>query len=189
MGVEIPGGVFTRGAGRQGAAKAAERWVGVAVALACPTITVALNGKGPADPHIAADNLTPFVEAAQARGIKVLFHNDSMETESAEILTTVIKQLGPTRTGTCPDFGNFATKSAAFALSQLQMLAPYASTICHSKDGIADRGKFYPDDFPASMKVMHDAGFKGIYSLEFEGLGAPLEGVAKLMQLTEEYMH
>lgn len=187
MGVDIPDGIFTPGAGRQAAAKAAERWVAVAVALGSPTITVALNGKGP-DPHIAAENLTPFVDAAHARGIKVLFHNDSMETESAEILTSVIKQLGSDRTGTCPDFGNFASKSAAFALSQLRMLAPYASTICHAKDGIADGGKFYADDFPASMKVMRDAGFKGLYSLEFEGLGAPLDGVAKLKQLTEEYM-
>ena len=68
------------------------------------------------------------------------------------------------------------------------MLAPYASGICHSKDGIADKDKFYADDFPASMKVMRDAGFKGLYSLEFEGLGAPVEGVSKLMHLTEQYL-
>jgi sugar phosphate isomerase/epimerase len=187
MGIEIPGGVFTRGASHDLVTKEANRWVGAAVALGSPTVTVALNGDRPADPLAAADNLRPFVDIAHARGIKVLFHNDSLQTESAEILTSVIKQLGPERTGTCPDFGNFATKSASFALSQLRMLAPYASTICHSKDGIADNGKFYADDFPASMKVMRDTGFKGLYSLEFEGLGAALDGVAKLMNLTEEY--
>ena len=188
MGVDIPGGVF-RGASRQAVSKEANRWIGVAVALGSPTVTVALNGEGPADPHVAAANLRPFVDIAHARGIKLLFHNDSLQTESAEILTSVIKQLGAERTGACPDFGNFATKSASFALSQLRMLAPYASTICHSKDGIADNGKFYADDFPASMKVMRDEGFKGLYSLEFEGLGAPLDGVAKLMSLTEEYLN
>lgn len=188
MGVELPGGVFTQGADRQALTKEAERWAGVAVALGSPSITVALNGEGPTDPHVAADNLTPVVDAAHRRGIKVLFHNDDMKRESAETLTSVIKQLGRNRTGTCPDFGNFATKSAAFALSQLRMLAPYASNICHSKDGIADHGKFYADDFPASMKIMHDTGFKGLYSLEFEGLDTPLDGVRKLMNLTEEYL-
>ena len=38
------------------------------------------------------------------------------------------------------------------------------------------------------MKVMQDSHFHGLYSLEFEGLGAPLEGVRKLMDLTEEYL-
>jgi sugar phosphate isomerase/epimerase len=188
MGVHVPGGAFTRGADRRVLAKDADRWVGVAVALGSPSITVALSGEGPADAHIAAHNLMPIVEAAHRHGIKVLFHNDDLQRESAETLTSVIKQLGRDRTGTCPDFGNFATKSAAFALSQLRMLAPYASNICHSKDGIADHGKFYADDFPASMKVMHDSGFKGLYSLEFEGLDTPLDGVRKLMNLTEKYL-
>lgn len=188
MGVEMPGGVFTRGADRQAFVKEAERWAGVAVALGSPSVTVALTGKGPADAHTAADNLKPFVEVAHGRGIKVLFHNDNLQLESAETLTSVIGQLGRDRTGTCPDFGNFATKSAAFALDQLRMLAPYASNICHAKDGIADDGKFYADNFAASMKGMRDTGFKGIYSLEFEGLDTPLDGVRKLMNLTEEYL-
>jgi len=188
MGVELPGGVFTYHADRQALAKEADRWVGVALALGSPSITVALTGEGPADPHTAADNLTPVVEAAHRHGIKVLLHNDDLQRESAETLTAVLKQLGRDRTGTCPDFGNFAIKSAAFALSQLRMLAPYASNICHSKDGIADKGKFYADDFPASMKIMHDTDFRGLYSLEFEGLDTPLDGVRKLMNLTEEYL-
>jgi len=186
MGLEMPGGVFVQGSDRQGVVKEAERWVGVAVALGSPSITVALTGEGTPDPKIAAYNLTPFVEMAHKRGVKVLFHNDSMQTESAEILTAVIGQLGRERCGTCPDFGNFATKSADYALAQLRMLAPFASTICHAKDGIADNGKFFADDFAASMKVMHDDRFHGLYSLEFEGLGKPIEGVRGLQTLTEK---
>ncbi len=188
MGVEIPGGVFAGGASRETVTKEAERWVGVALALGSPTVTVALTGKGPADPHAAAKNLQPFVDIAYARGIKVLFHNDNLQLESAETLTSVMKELGHDRTGACPDFGNFATKSAAFALAQLRMLAPFATNICHAKDGIAADGKFYPDDFAASMRVMSGAGFMGVYSLEFEGLGAPLEGVRHLKDLTERYL-
>jgi len=188
MGVEIPGGVFGAGVSRESMIKEAERWSGVAVALGSPSMTVALTGKGPVDPHTAAQNLAPFVEVANRHGLKVLFHNDDLKHEPAEILTAVIKQLGRDKTGTCPDFGNFATKSAAFAPDQLRMLAPYASNICHSKSGIAEGNKVYADDFPASMKIMQDAGFRGVYSLEFESLGAPLEGVRALMNLTEQYL-
>jgi sugar phosphate isomerase/epimerase len=186
MGLEMPGGVYAKGSDRQGVVKEAERWVGVAVALGSPSITVALTGEGTPDANTAAYNLTPFVEVAHKRGVKVLFHNDSMQTEPAEILTAVIGQLGRERCGTCPDFGNFATKSAAYALAQLRMLAPFASTICHAKDGIADNGKFFADDFAASMKAMHDSRFQGLYSLEFEGLGKPVEGVRELLTLTEK---
>lgn len=188
MDVHLPGGVYNPSADRQAMAKEADRWVGVAIALGSPSITIPLGGEGPVDAHTAAHNLGPSVDVAHKRGIRVLFHNDDIRRESAEILVAVIKQLGPERTGTCPDFGNFATRSAAYALSQLRMLAPYAHNICHSKDGIANNGRFHADDFPASMKVMHDDGFHGVYSLEFEGLGNPIDGVRKLMQLTERYM-
>jgi Xylose isomerase-like TIM barrel len=130
MDVQIPGGVFADHTDRQAVTKQAERWVNVAAALGCPSITVALTGEGPANPSTAARNLKPLVDVAHARGIKVLFHNDDIARESAETLVAVIKQLGPDRTGTCPDFGNFATRSADFALSQLRMLAPYGSNIC-----------------------------------------------------------
>lgn len=188
MGVGVPGGVYTKGLDHNAVVKAADRWVGVAVALGSPSITVPLNGHGTPDPHMAAENLRPLVDIANKRGVKVLFHNDSIKTETAEILTSTIKELGPGKTGTCPDFGNFATRSAAYALSQLKMLAPYALNICHSKDGIAEDGKFYPDNFAASMKVMRDVGFKGVYSLEFEGLEAPLQGVQKLKEQTLQYL-
>jgi sugar phosphate isomerase/epimerase len=188
MGVDLPGGVFAPDADVSVLVRETERWLQVMDVLECPTITIALNGKEQPDPHVAAKNLGPVVEAARKRGKKVLFHNDDMKRESAEILSALILQLGRDRTGTCPDFGNFATKSAAYALQQLRMLAPYASNICHAKDGIADKGILYRDDFPASMQVMKASGFHGIYSLEFEGLGAPLDGVRRLLEQTEEYM-
>jgi sugar phosphate isomerase/epimerase len=188
MGLELKGGVFTKGVDRKAMADDAERWAGIAVALGSPSITLALNGDGPPDAHTAAYNLTPAVEAIHRQGIKVLFHNDDIKRETAEILVAVINELGRDRAGMCPDFGNFAVRSAEYALSTLRLLAPYASNICHSKDGIADKGKFYADNFPASMKVMQEQHFQGIYSLEFEGLEAPIAGLQKLLDLTEKYL-
>ena len=165
-----------------------ELWANVATSLGSPTVTVALTGKGPADSHATADRLKPTLEVLHRHGLRMLFHNDNLQRESAEILTSIIQQLGPDRTGACPDFGNFAPKSPDFALAQLRMLAPYASNICHAKDGIAEQGTFYPDDFGASMQAMRDAAFHGLYSLEFEGLGDPIEGVRKLMNMTEQFL-
>jgi sugar phosphate isomerase/epimerase len=184
MGIDFTGGVYAPDADQKTLLREAERWLTVAASLDCPSITIALTGDQRPDPKVAAKNLKPVVDLAAHRGKKVLFHNDDMKRESAEILTTVIDQLGRTRTGTCPDFGNFAVKSADYALDQLRALAFFASNICHAKDGIADGGVLYRDDFAGSMKVMRDSGFRGLYSLEFEGLGKPLDGVRKLLEQT-----
>ena len=82
MGVELPGGVYKQGADVQALTSEAERWIAVAVALGSPVITIALNGKERPDAGVAAHNLEPAVEAAHRKGIKVLFHNDSIERES-----------------------------------------------------------------------------------------------------------
>jgi len=73
------GGVFSLTADRQAIAKEAARWGDVAVALGCPTITVALTGEGRVDAHIAATNLAPAVNAIHKHGIKLLFHNDDLQ--------------------------------------------------------------------------------------------------------------
>lgn len=188
MGVEFAGGVYDPNANRTGMIREFQRWLEVAKALESPSITIALTGKQNPDPHIAATNLAPIVDAAQKFGKRVLFHNDDMRRESAEILVAVINRLGRDRTGTCPDFGNFAVKSAEYALDQLRMLALYASNVCHAKNGIAEKGVVYRDDFAGSMKVMEENSFRGVYSLEFESTGPAIEGVRKLMQETEEYL-
>lgn len=163
-------------------------WANVATALGSPSVTVALTGKGAVDARATAHSLKPALAVLHEQGLRMLFHNDNLKRESAEILTSIIQQLGPDRTGACPDFGNFAPQSPDFALAQLRMLAPYASNICHAKDGIAEQGSFYPDDFGASMQAMRDAAFHGLYSLEFEGLGDPIEGVRKLLNITEQFL-
>jgi len=38
------------------------------------------------------------------------------------------------------------------------------------------------------MKLMQETGFKGVYSLEFEGLDAPLAGLQNLLNLTENFL-
>lgn len=188
MGLEFKGGVYAKVTDPNAILSEAQPWIRIAKELDVPTITVALTGRQTPNADIAAANLAPFAAALKDSGKKMLFHNDDMKRESAEILVSVVQQLNRDRAGTCPDFGNFAVKSAAYALDQLKMLAPYASNICHAKDGIAENGKFYRDNFPASMKVMHDAGFHGVYSVEYEGLEPAMEGVRKLIALVEQYL-
>ncbi len=184
MGVDTPGGIYNPGLAPATALANGRLWVDIAKALGSPSATFVLDGRAPWDPRVAARNLRPVRDYARSQGIRILFHNDSMRRESAGQIVTVIRGLGYHDVGTCPDFGNFAPKSAAYALATLKQLAPYSHNICHAKDGIGFGGHYYRDNFPASMAVMKAAHFRGHYSLEYDGPGAPIPHVRRLMAET-----
>ncbi len=189
MGVEIPGGLYNPHLDAHAALKAAKIWIDIAVRLGSPSATFPLSGPRPYHPAVAARNLRPIVVYARTRGVRVLFHNDDIHAESAPQILAVLHHLRAPNAGTCPDFGNFAVRSAAYALWTLRRLMPHAKNICHAKDGIAPDGRhFYADNFPMSMAVARRDDFAGAYSLEFEGLGDPIPGVHALMEKTLEYM-
>ena len=78
--------------------------------------------------------------------------------------------------GTCPDFGNtFKTEEQRHA--GLTMMFPYAK-ICHAKTlEFNAQGEMTSFDFPACVALAEKAGFQGVYSIEFEGSGDPMQGV------------
>lgn len=188
MGVEIPGGLYNPRLDAARALAAGRLWIDIAAALGCPSATFVLGGPPPFDAKTAAANLRPILAYARSRRVKVLFHNDDIRRESADLILAVLAALDSPDAGTCPDFGNFAPKSPAYALETLKRLIPHATNICHAKDGIAENGKFYADDFAASMRATKAAGFRGHYSLEFEGLGPAVAGVRALMAKTLRYL-
>lgn len=188
MGVELPGGVYNPHLDGARALAAGRLWIDIAVALNAPSATFVLGGPPPFDTRRAAEHLRPILDYARSRRVKMLFHNDDIRRESADQILAVLAALDSPDAGTCPDFGNFAPKSAAYALETLKRLIPHASNICHAKDGIAEGGKFYGDDFAASMRATEAAGFRGHYSLEFEGLGPAIPGVRALLAKTLRYL-
>jgi sugar phosphate isomerase/epimerase len=182
--VSVPGGLYNPGLDRKQAVAHVAQWIDIAGLLGSPSIKIDLTGPKPYDTTIAADNVMPIVSYARSKHIRVLFHNDDIQRESADKLLGIIQRVRSRYLGTCPDFGNFATRSPQYALETLRRLMPYATNICHAKDGIAEGQRFYPDDFTASMKLTETVGFRGKYSLEFEGLEEPIPGVQALLEKT-----
>jgi len=68
-------------------------------------------------------------------------------------------------------------------------LLPYARIVAHAKGLEFDAsGKETKYDFPKAMQTAKQAGFKGIYSIEFEGPGDPYEGVQKTLDELLKYL-
>jgi sugar phosphate isomerase/epimerase len=61
--------------------------------------------------------------------------------------------------------------------------------VCHAKgldfDSAGNETKF---DFPKCIEISKKAGFKGIYSIEYEGPGDPYEGVQKTLDELLRYL-
>jgi sugar phosphate isomerase/epimerase len=170
------------------AVDAVKRWVDVAHALGVRSVRV---GPGKVDP----ENLARTVESyqalaiyAQAKGVHVLVENHAgFGTEHPEELVKLFKLAGPGRLGALPDFANFPDEPTRE--KGLKMLFPFASTVCHAKGLEFDAdGAEKAFDFPQAMEIAKKAGFRGVYSIEFDGPGDPYEGIQKTLDELLKYL-
>ena len=89
--------------------------------------------------------------------------------------------------GALPDFANFPDET--IRMKGLEMLLPYARVVCHAKglefDAAGNETKF---NFPKCIEITKKAGFKGVYSVEFEGPGDPYTGCQKVVNNLLKYL-
>jgi hypothetical protein len=128
-------------------------------------------------------------EYGRSKGVKVLIENHGNVAGKAENIVAIIKGTGSKWVGAAPDFGNFPE---AARYHGLELLFPYASTVCHARyetpGGPEMQGKLVKIDFARCMKISQTAGFKGAYSAEFAGLGDPYEGTQKIIDELVKYL-
>ena len=135
-------------------------------------------------------NLAPTIDSykqlaayGKAKGVDVVIENHGgVGSEHPEELVKLFQGVGKEFKGALPDFGNFPEE--ATRERGLKLLFPYARVVCHAKglefDAQGNETKF---NFPKCLEISKQAGFKGIYSIEFEGPGDPVEGVKKSRDL------
>jgi len=173
---------------RRAALDAVKPWVDVAHKLGVKSVRV---GPGKVDP----ENLAPTVESykalagyAQAKSVHVVVENyPAFGAEDPEKLVKLLRLAGPGRLGALPDFANFA--DGPTREKGLKMLFPYAPTICHAKGLEFDAdGAETQFDFSQAMGIAKGTGFRGVYSIEFDGPGDPYAGIQKTLNELLKYL-
>jgi len=166
---------------REAAVAASKKWIDIAAKLGSRSVRC---DPGKMDPQ----HLGPTVESykalgayGQSKGIKVIIENHGgVGSEHPEELVSLFKRVGTTLLGALPDFGNFPDEPTRE--KGLPLLFPYAHVVCHAKGLEIDAsGKETKFDFPKCVAISKRAGYKGIYSIEYEGPGDPYEGVQKVL--------
>jgi hypothetical protein len=78
-----------------------------------------------------------------------------------------------------PEQYNYDSVRAMFA---------HAYNISHVKDSEVDNGKVYRVDVGRTFEIAKASGYRGYFSMEWEGEGGPYEGTAKLIEMSLKYL-
>jgi sugar phosphate isomerase/epimerase len=124
----------------------------------------------------------------KSKGVQVIIENHGgVGSEHPAELVSLFKRVGSNFLGALPDFGNFPDEPTRE--KGLALLFPYAHVVCHAKGlEIDSTGKETKFDFPKCMEIAKKAGYKGFYSIEYEGPGDPYEGVQKVLEELLKYL-
>lgn len=169
---------------RAAAIEEGKKWIDVAVALDCPSVRLNIAGVKGVKPDVGltADGLAAIAHYGESKNVVVNLENDDPETEDAFFITKVIDRVNSPWLRALPDFCNSMLKGDAdFNYAAVKAMFQRAYNIAHLKDAEVDGKKVFRIDLARTFAIAKASGFKGYYSVEFEGEGDAYAGVEKLV--------
>lgn len=128
----------------------------------------------------AIESFREMADYGGERGVKVTIENHWGLAADPANIRIILDAVNHPYCEVTPDFCNWEYEHLLF--SGLKILAPYAHTSCHAK--YWDR--WAGNDVQRSVRIMLAAGYKGVFSLEYES--GPLDGVEGSKYLFKEVM-
>jgi len=172
---------------RESAIAACTKWIDIASELGAKSVRCDPGKINTKDPQPTIDSYRKLGSYGASKGIFVIIENHGgVGSEHPEELVQIFRSAGKD-CGALPDFGNFPDE--ATRQKGLPLLFPFARTVCHAKgmkfDAQGNETKF---DFARCVAISKNAGYRGVYSIEFEGPGDPYEGVQHVVDELVRYL-
>jgi sugar phosphate isomerase/epimerase len=172
----VGGSVYDPDAGRRAVVvENGKKWVDTAVAVDCPSIRVHIQGgtsKAPPDATLAVESLRGIADYGEAKGVVISLENDDPTTEDALFIAEVIDKAKHAWLRALPDFCNTMLKGdEKYNYEAVTALFRRAYNICHVKDSEVDGGKIVRVDLARTFAIAKESGYKGYFSVEWEGAG------------------
>jgi len=163
----------------------AKKWVDVAVAIGSPSIRTHIEGVQGMKPDVdrAADSLQQLADYGVEKNVVINLENDDLVSEDAFFIVRVIEKVHHPWLHALPDFCNsMMGGDADFNYRAVTAMFKHAYNIAHMKDEEGDgEGKFYRIDVARTFRIAKAAGYRGYYSMEWEGNGEPYAGTQRLI--------
>src|SRR5258708_2227184 len=172
---------------RERAIAACTKWIDIARELGARSVRCDPGKINTADLSPTIASYKALASYGASKNIFVIIENHGgVGSEHPEELVELFKGVGK-NCGALPDFGNFPDE--ATRQKGLKLLFPYGRTVCHAKGlKFDDKGNETMFDFAQCVKTSKAAGFKGVYSIEFEGEGDPYVGVQHVVDELLRYL-
>ncbi len=173
---------------RDSGVQGAQKWIDVAKEIGCKSVRCDPGKMDPKNLAPTIDSYKRLSEYGRSKGVHVIIENHGgLGSEHPEELVALFRGVGGDTIGALPDFANFPNETVR--TQGLELLLPYARVVCHAKGLEFDAGgnetKF---NFPKCIEISKKAGFKGVYSIEFEGPGDPYAGCQKVLNNLLKYL-
>jgi sugar phosphate isomerase/epimerase len=184
-----------------------EGWMQVAAELGAQMVRVnasmPLAPEPPAPLEVTIDAYRRLARVARELGLDLLVENHGGITTDPEAVLALVERVGQDDLKVLLDIGNFEPLlSLQRALMQgheapsvdvtpvygaIARLAPYAHLVHAKTHGFDAAGRPLWLDVARALRVVHDAGYAGPISLEYEGSdGDPWENTRRTLALVEE---
>ncbi len=170
--------------GRQAGLETYRKWVDAAVILGSPGIRVHLpRGESGEQISCAVSALKELATYGASKNIVVNLENDEPDTEQPERIAKVIQTVNSPFLRALPDFCNsmMIHDDPEYNYHAMALLFPLAFNISHVKDEETDGSKVLRVDVNRIFSIAKKAGYRGYFSMEWEGHGDPYEGSKKLL--------
>lgn len=169
------------------------KWVDAAKTLGCLTIRVNAAGQGAEEDvkKAAIDGLGRLTEYGKKNKINIIVENHGGYSSDGKWLSDVMKGVNSPYCGTLPDFGNFRiSQDRVYDMYQgVSDLVPFAKGISAKTFRFNEQGGEADIDYTRMFKIIHDAKFRGIVGIEWEGDGlSEEEGIRKTKALLESVL-
>jgi sugar phosphate isomerase/epimerase len=165
-----------------------KQWVDAAVVLKSPGIRVHVptGADKKADLTCAESTLRELAEYGEQKSIVVSLENDDPGSEDPDTIVKVIEAVNSPYLRALPDFCNsmLISDNPDYNRKGLQVLFSHAYSISHVKDSESDGKRMYRVDVPQIFGIAKAAGYKGYFSMEWEGEGDPYTGTKSLLTMS-----
>lgn len=167
---------------------ASKRWIDIAHDLGGRAVRCDPGKMDAAALAPTVDSYRKLAAYGKSKGVQVIIENHGgVGSEHPEELVKLFKSVGGSFIGALPDFGNFPDEITRE--KGLPLLFPYARVVSHAKglefDASGNETKY---DFTRCMAIAKTAGYKGVFSVEYEGPADPYDGVQKVVNELERYL-
>jgi sugar phosphate isomerase/epimerase len=177
---------------RQKAIATGKKWLDIAVALGSPSVRLHIAGAHNVKPDVnrAAESLRQVAEYAAQKNVLVNLENDDNVTEDPFFIVQVLEKVNNPHLHALPDFCNsLLTHDQDFNNRAMEAMFKHAYNIAHVKDSeVGDKGKLYTVDVAKCFAIAKATGYRGYFSMEWEGQGEPYAGTQRLIDLSLKYL-